>query len=287
MTSQVSDAGKLAGRYDGGMIDPIAPTSVGDMLRHWRRRRHRSQLALALEANVSSRHLSFVETGRANASRDLLIRLAEALALTHAERNNLLVAGGYAPLPPPPLPQTGAQMAVRDEVDRLLHAHDPVPALAIDRRWNLVAANRTAATLMGEDADTGHDAPVNVIRRALHPTGLAGRIVNACAFSAHLAIRLRRELDRSGDPVVATLLAEIETWRRAQEWPSIEALVPDADTELEVAVPLRIATDLGILSFLGTTTVLGTATAIAVSDLTIETFVPLDSFTREALAGRS
>jgi transcriptional regulator with XRE-family HTH domain len=269
------------------MIDCYRARPIGDLLRHWRARQSCSQLALALRAGVSPRHLSFVETGRAHASSQLLLRLAEALVLSHAERNTLLAAGGYAPLPSSSPRDDPERTAVRHEVDRLLHAHEPVPALAIDRHWNLIAMNRPAATLMGESRDMAPGTTVNVIRQALDPAGLAGRIVNAHAFSASLAIRLRREVDLSGDSVLAALLDEIETWRRAQGWPSIEARGPDADAVLEVAVPLRIATDLGILSFLGTTTVLGTATDIAVPNLTIESFFPLDSFTREALAGHS
>jgi len=257
------------------------------MIRQWRKRRHLSQLRLAQAADVSPRHLSFVENGRANASRDLLLRLAETLALSHRECNALLVAGGYAPPYPERRFDEASFRVVRETIGLVLRAHEPYPALAIDRHWNLIAANRTASLLLGQSGNVTSPQTVNVVRLSVHPEGLGGRIVNARQFSASLANRLRHEADRSGDAVLASLLDEVEAWRRAQGWPRGDETMVDPALAQEVAVPLRIDTELGMLSFLGTTMVFGTATDITVSELTIESFFPLDTATHEALAGLS
>ncbi|MGC4192602.1 MAG: helix-turn-helix transcriptional regulator [Thermomicrobiales bacterium] len=263
----------------------ISPSpSVGDILRTWRQRRRFSQLDLASEAAVSTRHLSFVETGRANASREMLLHLAQCLEMPLGERNALLAAAGYAPVYPRRELDDPAMRAVRETIDLLLRGHEPHPSLVIDRHWNLVAANRVLPLLLGDVAPVLMTPPVNILRLAVHPEGLASRIVNAREYIGFLVARLRHEVAVSGDPVLAALLEELGVWRHEQGW-------DDRDTgwtaSHEIAVPFRIRTDLGILSFLGTTTVFGTATDITVSELTIESFFPLDSSTRDALVGLS
>lgn len=270
-------------RYDPRMETnaSLAP-SVGDILRSWRQRRRFSQLDLASEADISTRHLSFVETGRANASREMVLHLAECLEMPLAERNALLVAAGYAPVYPRRALDDPEMRAVRETIDLLLRAHEPNPALVIDRHWNLVAANRALAALLEGVSPALLVPPVNVLRLAVHPDGLASRILNAREYIGFLVARLRHEGTVSGDPVLADLLEELGAWRHEQGWDVREA---ESAALHGIAVPFRIRTDLGILSFLGTTTVFGTATDITVSELTIESFFPLDSATRDALGG--
>ena len=182
---------------------------VGTMVRDWRVRRRLSQLDLALDAEVSARHLSFVETGRARPSRDLLLRLAEQLDVPRRDQNALLLAAGFAPAFPERDFTDPALEAVRAALDTILTAHEPFPALIVDRHWNLVSANRALAPLV-EGADPALlAAPANVLRLALHPDGLAGRIVNLAEWRAFLLRSLDREIAQSGDTVLITLREEL------------------------------------------------------------------------------
>lgn len=184
------------------MIATTAP-AIGDLLREWQQRRRLSQRDLACEANISARHLSFIETGRSSPSREMILQLAEHLEILLRERNLLLTAGGYARVYPETplhdLQTAGAWNAVRV----ILKGLEPYPALAIDRHWNLLDSNRSAQVLMaGGVLDSAHLAPpVNLLRVCLHPTGLASRIVNLPDWSAHLFQRLRRQIAQSGDLV--------------------------------------------------------------------------------------
>ena len=183
---------------------------IGDKLRAWRQRRRLSQLDLALDAEISQRHLSFVESGRAAPSRDMVLRLAATLEVPLRERNALLLAAGYAPLYPEQPLDAPAMAAARDAVERILRAHMPHPALAVDRHWRMVAANEAVAALMAGVAEPALLAPpVNVMRLSLHPRGLAPRIANLPQWRAHLLERLRRQVAASGDRVLAALLEEV------------------------------------------------------------------------------
>jgi transcriptional regulator with XRE-family HTH domain len=163
--------------------------SVGQLLRSWRQRRRLSQLALAVEAEISPKHLSFVETGRATPSREMLLHLAEQLRVPLREQNVLLLAAGYAPhFPERPL-DTPALDVARQAVELVLRGHEPYPALAIDRHWTLVAMNRVVAPLLANVAPLLLRPPVNVIRLSLHPAGLAPQIVNYGPWRAHLLHR--------------------------------------------------------------------------------------------------
>ncbi len=245
-------------------------STVGDHLREWRQRRRLSQLDLACEAEISTRHLSFLETGRSRPSRDMVLRLAEHLDIPLRERNRLLNAAGFAPLfSERPL---AALDGAREIVDLVLAAHEPNPALAVDRHWTLVAANRAVAPLMaGVDASLVAGA-INVLRLSLHPGGLAPRTVNLAEWRAHVLERLRRQIEISGDPVLADLLVELKSYP-APEGP---AHVGDA---LAVAIPYRLSTPAGVLSFLSTTTVFGTPVDVTLSELAIESFFPADAAT--------
>ena len=268
--------------YDRAMTLPAqtdAP-SVGGLLRQWRQLRRMSQLDLACEADISTRHLSFVETGRAQPSREMLLHLAEQLAMPLRERNRLLMAGGYAPVFAERSLDDPAMSAARQAIGRVLAGHEPYPALAIDRHWTLVAANRALESLMaGVDPDL-LKAPVNVLRLSLHPAGLAPRIANYWEWRAHILSRLRRQVELSGDPVLAGLLDELHSYA-APRGQDHCAAVPSSHAG--VIVPFELVTDDGILSFISTTTVFGTPIDITLSELALETFFPADQATADRL----
>lgn len=256
--------------------------TVGDLLRDWRTRRRLSQLDLAGEAEVSARHLSFIESGRAAPSRDMLLRLAEPLEMPLRERNRLLLAGGYAPAFGERTLDQSEMAAARAAVEALLAAHAPFPALAVDRHWNLVAANAAVEALLAGVAPALLDPPANILRLSLAPDGLAGRIVNLAEWRHHLLTRLRDEAARSGDRVLFALHDELRALPFAKSRTPPTAASP-------VAVPLVLrdpATDMP-LSFLSTTTVFGTATDVTLAELTLECFYPADEATRAALLARS
>jgi transcriptional regulator with XRE-family HTH domain len=254
--------------------------SVGDLLRDWRARRRLSQLDLAGEAEVSSRHLSFVESGRAAPSRELLLRLAEPLAMPLRERNRLLLAGGYAPVHGERSLDEPDMVAAKQAVEAVLQAHSPYPALAVDRHWNLVVANDAAEALLADVAPELLTPPINVLRASLHPAGLASRISNLAEWRHHLLMRLRDDADRTADPALITLYEELRAL------PAPISYRPPART-IPIAVPLvlRDTSSDEILSFLSTTTVFGTATDVTLAELTLECFYPADDATRRLLAG--
>jgi transcriptional regulator with XRE-family HTH domain len=254
---------------------------VGDHLREWRQRRRLSQLDLACEAEISTKHLSFLETGRASPSRHMVLHLAEQLDIPLRERNVLLVAAGFAPIfPERPLGDPALE-AVRRAMDLVLAGHEPYPALAVDRHWTLVKANRAVAPLLaGADAALLRP-PVNVLRLSLHPSGLAPRIANLAEWRAHLLERLRHQIEVSGDPVLQELLAELRDYP-APNHP--KARQPDGHAEYAgVVVPLRLVTDYGVLALFSTTTVFGTPVDVTLSELALESFYPADAATADAL----
>jgi transcriptional regulator with XRE-family HTH domain len=251
---------------------------VGDLLRDWRQRRHLSQLDLASIAEVSTRHLSWVETGRSRPTPQMILRLAESMDVPLRERNALLLAGGFAPafaesaLDAPPLG------AVLEALRAVLVAHEPYPAVVVDRSWELVEANSGLGPLLAGAAPELLEPPVNVLRLSLHPHGLAPRIANLPQWRSHLLARLAREVAATADPVLAELLTEL------RGYPGGEQAVPAGG---QVVIPLRLRTDGGILSFLSTTTVFGTPQDITVDELALEAFYPADPATREALRARA
>ncbi|MFC3670209.1 helix-turn-helix domain-containing protein [Novosphingobium pokkalii] len=257
-------------------------TTVGDVLRDWRARRRLSQLDLAGEADVSTRHLSFVESGRAAPSRDLLLRLAEPLAMPLREQNRLLLAAGYAPVHGERALDAPDMAAALAAVDAVLRAHAPFPALAVDRHWNLVRANDAATAMLVGIEPILLEPPVNVLRATLHPKGLAPRIANLAEWRHHLLARLRMDIDRSADPALEALHAELRSYPSPV---SREPHVPVA----RIAVPLAIQSEAHgrVLSFLSTTTVFGTATDVTLAELTLECFYPADDDTRQALLSGS
>ncbi len=271
--------------YHNAMLNTLprpssAPQRVGDMLREWRQRRRLSQLDLAAEAEISSKHLSFVETGRAQPSRDMLLHLAEQLQIPLRERNMLLVAAGYAPIFAERALDDPALHAARRAVDLVLAGHEPYPALAVDRHWTMLAANRAIAPLLAGVGAQLLAPPVNVLRLSLHPHGLAPRIANLADWRAHLLARLRRQIEVSADATLAALLAELIAYPAPRE----AARRHSGEHEYGgVVVPLKLRSDLGVLHFFSTTTIFGTPLDITLDELAVESFFPADSATAEAM----
>jgi transcriptional regulator with XRE-family HTH domain len=263
--------------YHPVMMNSTRP--VSELLREWRQRRRISQLDLACDADISARHLSFLETGRSQPSRDMLLRLAERLEIPLRERNTLLNAAGFAPVFPERPLHDPTLHAARKAVDLILAGHAPYPALAVDRHWNLITSNSAVPPLLaGVDPALLH-APVNVLRLSLHPAGLASRIANLPEWRSHLLARLRRQIDVSGDPVLISLLQELTDY-------PMPAGAGESKADVEfgaVAVPFRLVTEAGVLSFISTTTVFGTPVDITLSELALETFFPADTATADAL----
>jgi transcriptional regulator with XRE-family HTH domain len=255
---------------------------VGMILRDWRQRRRLSQLDLALEAGVSTKHLSFVETGRSKPSQEMVLHLAEQLQVPLRERNQLLLAAGYAPRYSARSLDEPEMWPVRDALGHVLAGHEPYPALAVDTGWNLVASNGALGVLLEGVAPELLAPPVNCMRLALHPEGLAPRIINLGEWHAHLIHRLERQLALTGDERVAALQAEVLSYPGPAE--SDAASDNGAPATGDVMVGLRIATEEhGDLSFFSTVTTFGTAVDITVSELSIEAFFPADAHTAAAL----
>ena len=249
--------------------------TIGERLRDWRQKRRLSQLDLACEAEISTRHLSFLETGRAAPSRDMVLRLAEGLGVPLRERNALLLAAGFAPVfPERSLDDPGLE-AAKVAVEALLEAHMPFPALVIDRRWTMLAHNPAAALLMEGVDSKLLEGPVNVLRLSLHPDGVARRIANLAELRGHILSRLRRELAENGDAGLADLIRELSAYPGGEAHPR--------GGEGMIAVPLRLNTPAGELSFLTTTMTFGGPLDVTVSELTIETFLPANPETAAAL----
>ena len=256
------------------------PASFGDHLRTWRQQRHLSQLELADEAYISTRHVSFMETGRTNPSRDMVLRLCERLAIPLRERNALLVAAGYAPMYRERALDDPALTAARQAVELVLKGHEPCPAIALDRCWNVVASNRAAQALLAAHVSPELlVSPINVFRLSLHPQGLASRIANLAQWRHHLFERLRQQIHATADPALLALQAEL------QEYPA-----PDESTPLVmegemlgVVMPFCFDSVHGMLSLISTTTIFGTPVDVTLQELAVESFFPADAFTAQVL----
>ncbi|MBP7564599.1 MAG: helix-turn-helix transcriptional regulator [Burkholderiaceae bacterium] len=270
--------------YDGRMTLAASatrppPPSFGDHLRHWRQRRRLSQLDLAGDAGISTRHLSFMETGRSTPSREMVLRLAGRLDVPLRERNALLAAAGYAPLYRERALDDPALAAARQAVELILRGHSPYPALAMDRHWNLVSYNASVPLLMAGAAPELLQAPVNVLRLSLHPRGLAPQIANLGQWRHHLFERLASQIALTADPVLADLLAELQAYPVPPEAADVRL---DGEV-LGIAMPFRFRTPHGVLSFISTTTIFGTPVDVTLQELAVESFFPADEATATAL----
>ena len=246
---------------------------VGDLLKTWRTKRRLSQFDLSLQADVSTRHLSYVETGKSKPSKAFVLHLAEHLDVPLRSRNDLLVAAGYAPLYAETDLASPDMAQVNHALDLVLNHQEPFPAIVVDRCWNLVRAN-DAASLLVEDVDPR--LLPNVMRVSLHPDGLAPRVLDFEVTAGHLISRLKRQVALTGDELLAELVAELLTY------PGVPAEEPLTDPP-GVVLPVRIRSPRGVLSFFTTIATFGTASDVTVAELSVECFVPADDATRRAL----
>jgi transcriptional regulator with XRE-family HTH domain len=254
-------------------VRPAAP-AVGDLLREWRQRRRLSQLDLAIEADISARHLSFVETGRSKPTSAMILRLSEHLDVPLRDRNTLLLAGGYAPEYPERNLDEPELAAVLAGLRRILDGHNPYPAVLINRWWELIDANASISIFTDEVAPALLEPPVNVLRLSMHPDGLAPRIANLDQWRAHILTRLHRLAAATGDVRLVALHQEIRGY-------------PGGETEppprTEVVVPMRYQHRGHELSFFSMTAVIGAPMDITAGELALESFYPADRATAQAL----
>jgi transcriptional regulator with XRE-family HTH domain len=251
---------------------------AGDLIRQWRQRRRLSQLDLAIAANVSSRHLSFVETGRSRPTSQMILHLAEHLDVPLRDRNALLLAGGYAPAFPERTLAAPELCAVRGALTRVLAGHEPYPAAVVNRWWELVDANAGIGLFTGGVSPRLLEPPVNVLRLSLHPDGMAPRIANLPEWRAHLLARLHRQAEATGDQRLISLHDELSAYPGGH---GVQAQPPG---RFDVVVPLRYQAGDQQLSFLSITAVIGTPMDVTVSELAVESFYPADDQTAAALA---
>jgi transcriptional regulator with XRE-family HTH domain len=269
------------------MDTTTAATPIGGLLRIWRERRRLSQLELAGAADISARHVSFLETGRSVPSRAMLLRLAERLDVPLRERNALLLSAGYAPMYSERRLDDPALRQARAAVDLVIAGHSPYPALAVDRHWTMVSANAPVNLLLAGVDPRLLQPPVNVLRLGLHPDGLGPRVENYTQWRTHVLMRLRQQIAATADPILTELLAELEAYPLISKF---DGRTPDGDAKPTddtdyggVVVPFRLRTDFGVLSFFSTTTVFGTPLDVTLAELAIESFFPADPQTTEIL----
>ncbi|MFD7153689.1 helix-turn-helix domain-containing protein [Kribbella sp. NPDC059898] len=260
-------------------IEETFQRPVGQLLRGWRERRRLSQLELANRVEVSTRHVSFVETGRSKPSRDMVLRLAEQLDVPLRDRNQLLLAGGFAPIYSEASLHSPAMLAIRTTLRRLLQAHEPYPALVVDRWWNIVEANAGIAIFTAGVAEKLLQAPVNALRLTLHPDGLARRIGNIADVRAAVLTSLQRQVASTADPELQDLYDELRGYAAHDR--------PAAPGPTDVVVPFELIHDGRELSLLTTIATFGTPLDVTVSELMIESFYPADDATAEYLRALS
>ncbi|NUR89212.1 MAG: helix-turn-helix transcriptional regulator [Nonomuraea sp.] len=253
----------------------VQDEAFGDLLRSWRQRRRVSQLDLGIEAEVSARHISFLETGRARPSREMVMRLAEELDVPLRHRNRLLVSAGFAPVFREREVRAPEMDAVRQALDRILAGHEPYPAVVVDAAWNLVAANAAAGMFMEGVPEELLTEPVNVMRLSLHPEAMGGKLVNLAEVRAYALSQLRRQADASGDARLAELHDEIAGYA----YPGVELNVAHVPGPGDILIPMRIRHGDRILSMFTTIATFGSPLDVTVSELAIETFWPGDEET--------
>ena len=251
-------------------------SQVGKLLRTWRERRRLTQLDLALAADVSTRHISYVENGRSNPTSAMILHLSDQLDIPLRERNRLLLAGGYAPAYPEHELNSPPMSVVNDAINSMLGGHEPYPAVVVDRHWELVAANAASAVLTDGSAAHLLEPPVNVLRLSLHPDGMAPRILNLGDWRNHILHRLAHQEQTTGDAQLRELHDQLAAY------PGGRQVIPGGGGPA-IVVPLRYRTPHGDLSFFSTTTVFGTPLDVTVAELAIEAFYPADPATTEIL----
>jgi transcriptional regulator with XRE-family HTH domain len=254
---------------------------VGDLLREWRGRRRLSQLDLAYDAEISPKHLSFVETGRAQPSREMVLRLAERLALPLRERNVLLTAAGFAAAFPERNLDDESLTVARKVVDVILNGLEPNPSFAVDRHWNLIAANKSVGILLTEVDPSLLEPPVNILRLCLHPKGFTPQIINYSEWRSNILEYLNRLITISADAFLIEIIQELKSYPPPK---SMKNVLPSKEIDnSRFAIPLRLMTKDGELSFISTITVFGTPIDVTLSELAIESFFPANEETAETL----
>lgn len=253
---------------------PHRQRTVGADLREWRTRRRRSQMDLAFDVGVSTRHLSFIETGRARPSPAMLDALADALDVPLRERNRLLLAAGYAPRYGARALDDAGMDRVRGGLERLLRAHEPNPGFVLDRLWNVVLANRAGMALAALLPEHLKQPTLNVFRASLHPEGLAPLTENFGEWAAHLLRTLRRHIAATGDGALVALEQDVLAY------PNVAALAAGAASDPAIEAPLLLPCVLclpqGRLSMFTTLTTFGTPRDITLDELSVELFYPAD-----------
>lgn len=253
-----------------------AQEPVGTLVRRWRERRRRSQLELSIAAEVSTRHLSFIETGRSQPSRTMIGRLCEELDVPLRDRNGFYLAAGFAP--PHPEHPLGDLGAARSAIDAVLAGHEPHPAVAVNARWDLLASNRAMSRFLGGVPQQLREPRLNMLRATMHPDGMSDQLVNPAQWRALTLRRVRRQYERTADPAVADLLEELEGYPQPAHGGEE---VPGEHTDL--VTPMVLDTDLGRLSLIYAVTVFGSPRDVTLDEVAIETFFPADDVTREVL----
>jgi transcriptional regulator with XRE-family HTH domain len=256
-----------------------AQSSFGQHLRHWRQHRRLSQLDLSHQAEVSTRHVSFLETDRSVPSREMVLRLAERLAIPLRERNALLTSAGYAAMYHERSLDHPDMTDARAAVDLILRCHEPNPALAMDRHWNLAAANRMVPLFLHGVAPQLLQAPMNVLRLSLHPLGLAPRILNLSQWKHHLFARLQQQIHNTQDAQLKALVAELHSYSPHH---APDGLQLPGETR-GVVMPFQLQTSQGLMSFISTITIFGSPMDITLQELALETFLPADPHTAQQL----
>ena len=255
---------------------------VGELLREWRERRRLSQLDLAYDAEISQRHLSFLEIGRSQPSREMILRLAEHLEIPLRERNVLLASAGFAAVFPERSLDHNSLPAARRAVDLILNGLEPNPSFAVDRHWTLVAANKAAKNILLADVDQSLlNPPVNMLRLCLHPKGFTPQVMNYSEWRGSVLQYLERQVEATADGFLMDLLQELKSYSKPR---SAKNAPPTSETANSgISIPLRLRKKEGELSFISTMTIFGTPIDVTLSELAIESFFPADKRTEEIL----
>jgi transcriptional regulator with XRE-family HTH domain len=262
-------------------MNSVESKKVGDLLREWRARRRLSQLDLAYGAEISQRHLSFLEIGRSQPSREMILRLAEQLEIPLRERNVLLTAAGFAPVFPERALDDESLTAARRAVDLILNGLEPNPSFAVARHWTLVAANKAANIFMAEVDSSLLEPPVNILRICLHPKGFTPQVVDYAQWRKNVLEYLNRQVETTADSFLTELYDELKSYPKPRL--SGNNLATKEVDYSGFAIPLRLMTKEGELSFISTVTVFGTPVDITLSELAIESFFPADEKTAEIM----
>ncbi len=264
------------------VMNSVESKKVGDLLREWRGRRRLSQLDLAYDAEISQRHLSFLEIGRSQPSREMILRLAEQLEIPLRERNVLLTAAGFAAVFPERPLGDESLAAARQAVDLILNGLEPNPSFAVDRHWTLVAANKAVNVLLAEVDSSLLEPPVNMLRLCLHPKGFTPQVINYSDWRRNVLEYLNRQVEITADAFLMELYQELKGYPKPK---SLRANLPTKEIDYSrFAIPLRLLTKEGELSFISTVTVFGTPIDVTLSELAIESFFPADEETAEIMS---